>query len=240
MSDETNEAAAAEVAEEAIESSTQRAVVVEFDSTALDGFGLLFDTARAVLSRTGVELTPRAEAKWLFNRPAQTGFSALLQSEGKTGGAQLAQTFIEEYGKAVTKQAPGAVTQEFKDFLRAIVSKGAIAVVVTHAETGVLREALQEFTDDELRVLPDDSTVYGNMRRDCWARACRKSALRPPLAVAVTGSGFGARGALQAGMCVVAMPRACTGWQDFSGIDAEIKSFGKESIDEILRILHLA
>ena len=42
-----------------------KGVIVEFDFTVLDGSKLLFDTAKALLQKSGVELTPQLEAMHL-------------------------------------------------------------------------------------------------------------------------------------------------------------------------------
>ncbi len=219
-----------------------RAVVVEFDSTVMDGGRLLFETAAKLLQKeAGIELTRRMEARWLLNRPAQAGFSALLQGEkGASGGAQLAQTFLEEYATAADKAAPAAATAEFKAFLKALAAKGVKTAVVSRCNPDALRAAFANFPDDGLSVLPDENTVYGNLKREGWLRVCRKCSLRAPLSLAITGSGFGVRGAIQAGMSALAMPNAETEWQDFTGASADIKAFDESAVREALAALHLA
>lgn len=233
MPEETNQGAKAQ-------DGTVRAAVVEFDSTAFDGASAVFEAAKKALARSGVELTRRLEAKWLLNRTVQVGVQALFQSEGKSGAAQAAQEVESAAAGAVASAAASAATDGLREFAAALAAKGVLVVVVTRADPETVRAALPGLGDSQLKVVRDEAGSYGSLRREGWAAVCEKAGLRPPLSVAVTGSGFGVRGALQAGLCALAIPNPSTEWQDFGGADGEARSLGREAAAEVLRILHLS
>lgn len=222
-------------------SATQRGVTVEYDFTAVPGGEKLFDETAKLLSGAGVELSCRIEAKYLLNRSVQTGLSLLLQREGGSGSsAEMAQTLLDEFKKDVSKTAAAGITAGFKAFVKTLAARNVRVAIVTRADPEAFAPFLAEFPEGQVIVVADDSVSYGCLRRDGWTRACTKAGLRAPLSVAVTGSGFGVRGALQAGLSAVCMPSPRTAWQDFGGSDAEIDGFSAESANEILRVMHLA
>ena len=220
--------------------AAQRAVIVEFDFTALDGAEILFGVAGKVLAAHGVELTDKLEAAHLAGGSYQGALAELYERVGKKGdAAKIAKELDEAFRSALAEKAPAAVDAGFKAFVKALVDKDVKVVVDTRAPVEPIAAALAEF-GEAVAVYGEQSLTYGSLKWDAWVRACRANHLVAPLTVAVTGSGYGVRAALIAGVAAVAVQSKRTHYQDFGGADVLVDKLDVKLVPEILKSLHLA
>ena len=217
-----------------------RAVIVEFDFTAIDGSQLLFDVARKHLAECDIELNPKLEAMHLVNGNCQGAIRELFEALGKSGdSAKTAHELMDAFRAALTEKAVQAVTPEFKAFVKALSARGLKTVIATRADLETLKPALADFDANLVTAYSEPSQTYGNCKWDAWRRAIRANDLHEMLTVAITGSGYGVRSALVAGMPVIAIVHDHVAYQDFGGADVVTDSFSAKLADDVLRMLHI-
>ncbi len=217
-----------------------RAVIVEFDFTAIDGSQLLFDVARERLAECDIQLTPKLEALHLVNGNCQGAIRELFESLGKTGDpATTARELMDAFRAALTEKAVQAVTPDFKAFVKALSARGLKTVIATRADLETLKPALAEFDANLVAAYSEPSQTYGNCKWDAWRRAIRANDLHEMLTVAITGSGNGVRSALVAGMPAIAIIHDHVAYQDFGGADVVADGFSEGLVDDVLRMLHI-
>ena len=217
-----------------------RGVVVEFDFTAIDGGQLLFDTAKKILAAKGVDLTIKLEAMHLAGGNYQGGLAELFRTlDKKCDAAATARDLHDAFGKALTERAVAAVTPGFKAFVAALVERDVKVVIATRADLETLRPALEGFDPEKVVLYAEPSMTYGNGKWDAWRRACSQNGLVDVLTVGVTGSGYGVKSALVAGMSAIAVVHDHVAYQDFGGADVAVDSFDAKLADEVFRMLHM-
>ena len=128
-------------------------MIVEFDFTVLDGSKLLFDTAKALLQKSGVELTPQLEAMHLAGGNYHGGLAELFDKLGKKAdAAALARELNATFNAAVAQAAPGAITQGFRNFCKALLEKDVKVVVATRGDAPALGAAINSMSADGVRI----------------------------------------------------------------------------------------
>ena len=228
------------MADENSKDKLPRAVLVAFDFTALDGSQILFDAAKERLAECGIELTPKLEALHLVNGNCQGALAELFNEFGKKHDpAKAARELMHLFREKLTAQAVAAVTPEFKAFVNALTAKGLKVVVATRADLEAFRPALADLDAKLVSVYSEPSQTYGNCKWDAWRRAVRANDLHEMLTVAVTGSGYGVKAALVAGMSAIAMIHDHVAYQDFGGADVVADGFSTDLAKDVFRMLHI-
>ena len=212
-----------------------KGVIVEFDFTVLDGADILFSTAKKLLKGCGVELDARLEALHLAGANYQGALSELFGKVGVSGdAAATARELNAAFNAAVAEKAPSAVTVAFKNFVKTLLDNGVKVVVATRGNAPTLAAAIG---DARVVAHAETSSTYGSCKWDAWKRACRLNGLHEMLTAAVTGSGFGVRAALVAGMSALAVTNDHVAWQDFGGADEVVGTLDKKAADAVLKML---
>lgn len=215
-----------------------KGVVVEFDFTVLDGATLLFETAKKLLKGYGVALDARLEAKHLAGGNYQGAIAELFGMTGVSGdAAAVARELHAAFNAAVAEKAPAAVTVAFKNFIRALLDKGVRVIVATRGDAQALAALLG---DERVVGYSEPSSTYGSCKWDAWKRACRVNGLHEMLTTAVTGSGFGVKAALVAGMSAMGVMNDRVAWQDFGGADEVVNALDKKAAEAVLRMLKVS
>ena len=218
----------------------KKGVIVEFDFAAMDGANLLFDVTKKFLA--GLDNIPfdeRIEAQHLAGGNYQGGLAeyfAVVKTKKLAAKAakDLSAAFVSALNEAVTK----SITPAFRKFVQAIAAKGVKIVISTRADVETVRPAFAGLLGDDVVLFQETSSTYGSVKWDAWRRACAMNKLRNFSTIAVTGSGFGVKSALVAGMGSVAVTSPHVAYQDFGGADevvSELNSAAAKAILEILR-----
>jgi len=219
----------------------EKGVVVEFDFAAMDGAALLFDTARTLLRELdGIALDVAVEAKYLAGKPFLTGLAALFtEVKTKKTAQKAARDLADAYRAAVTAAAPQAVTASFRNFVRTLTDKGLKVVIATRADIAIVQTAFAPLLNGRVKLYREASDVYGALRWDSWRRACHDGRLWHSASLAVTGSGYGVKAALIAGMASMAVVRDHVAYQDFGGADAVVDELSGSTAKKALQILRV-
>lgn len=215
-----------------------KGVVVEFDFAVLNGADLLFDIASGILKGYGVSLDVRLEALHLAGGNYQGALAELFAKVGcDADPAAVAAELHAAFNAEVTAKSASAVTPAFRNFIKSLQEKNVKVVVATRGDAAVLAEAIG---DPEVAVHAEASSTYGSCKWDAWKRVCRLNGLHEMLTTAVTGSGFGVRAALVAGMSALGVVNDRVKWQDFGGADDVVEVLDKKAADIVLKMLKVA
>ena len=218
----------------------KKGVIVEFDFAAMDGANLLFDVTKKFLA--GLDNIPfdeRIEAQHLAGGNYQGGLAEYFAVvKTKKLAAKAAKDLSAAFVSALNEAVPKSVTPAFRKFVQTIAAKGVKIVISTRADVEAVRPAFAGLLGDDVVLFQETSSTYGSVKWDAWRRACAMNKLRNFSTIAVTGSGFGVKSALVAGMGSVAVTSPHVAYQDFGGADevvSELNSAAAKAILEILR-----
>ena len=214
----------------------RRGVVIEFDFAALNGAELLFDTARRFLQGLdGIALDERIEAKYLAGASYQDGLGRLFSVvKTKKTAQKAARDLAAAFSAAVTAAVPTAVGAAFKNFVKALTDTGVKVILLTRADLTAVESVFMAAFGSQVILHQETSDGYGMARCDSWRRACRAGGLSPLAAVAVTGSGFGVKSALIAGMASVGVVNDHVAYQDFGGADDVLNELSGKTAKRLL------
>ena len=217
----------------------EKGVVIEFDFTVLDGTTLLFDTTKRFLKGLdGIKFDVVAEARYLAGKGYADGFAALFESvKTKKTAQKAARDLSRTFADAVTAAVPDAITPAFKNFVKALVEKDVRVVIATRADREAVTPAFGALLGEKVSLYDENSQVYGSPRWDSWRRACTGAGLSRFSTLAVTGSGFGVKSALLAGLGSVAVANERVAYQDFGGADDVLNELSGSSAKKVLDCL---
>lgn len=217
---------------------TRKGVVVEFDFAAMDGAELLYRTTEALMKENDIPFDRRAEAVHLAGGNYQGGFAEYFAAvKTKKTAAKAAKDIAERFSSALEAEVPKAVTPAFRSFVKTLADRGVKVVIATRANIEKVAPAFEGLLGDCVALYQETSQCYGSVKWDAWRRACAHNRLRNYLTVAVTGSGFGVKSALLAGMGSVAVIRDNVAYQDFGGVDEAVSALDASAAAKILRML---
>lgn len=218
----------------------QRGVIVEFDFTVLNGHALLLEACQERLGREGVKLDAGLMARSMGGKSFSAGLNALCNRQQKMIDVpSVVPECNAAFAEKLTAVLP-KVPESFKAFVKAAVAKNVKVVVGTRLEAEAVLPVLGDDIPEELLVIHHDiPNGFGFSTWEGWRRAARKGDLHDRMCVAVAGSGFSMKGALNAGMCVVIKPNPLTEYQDFSGSDEVITDFSPALADDVIRMLRV-
>lgn len=217
----------------------KKGVIVEFDFAAMDGASLLFEVTKKFLA--GLDKIPfdeRIEAQHLAGGNYQGGLAEYFAVvKTKKLAAKAAKDLAAAFGAALNEAVPKSITPAFRKFVQAIAAKGVKVVVSTRADVETVRPAFADLLGENVVLFQETSATYGSVKWDAWRRACAMNKLRNFSTIAVTGSGFGVKSALVAGMGSVAVTSPHVAYQDFGGADEVVKELNAAAAKTILEIL---
>jgi len=221
--------------------SVKKGVVVEFDFAAMDGASLLFGVTKKFLADLdGIPFDERIEAQYLAGGNYQGGLAdyfAVVKT--KKTAAKAAKDLAEAFGAALEAAIPSAVTPAFAKFVSALAAKGVKVVVGTRANVEKVKGAFAGILGENVVLHQETSSTYGSVKWDAWRRACAMNKLRNFTTLAVTGSGFGVKSALLAGMGAIAVSTPHVAYQDFGGADEVVKELNAAAAKTVLEVLRV-
>lgn len=219
----------------------ERGVIVEFDFAAMDGAKLLFETTRKFLADLdGIPFDQIAEARYLVGGNYQGGLAELFASvKTKKTPQKAARDLASAFGAALTSAVPAAVTPTFRNFVKVLSDRGVKVVISTRADVAAVRMAFAQMLSGDVVLYQETSPCYGSVKWDAWRRACVANRLRHLSTVAVTGSGFGVKSALIAGMGSMAVMNDHVAYQDFGGADEVVRELSGPTARRLLEVFRM-
>lgn len=214
----------------------RRALIVELDFAAANGAELLFDTAKAVLAKHGIDLSHKLEAGYLAGFSYTTGVTTLAKAlEKEVTVGDITSELSESFKEALNKVVPSTVGDGLKELAAALAEKGVYTVLDTRADAETVKAAFAG--NDKVFVCEELSTSYGSLKIEAWKRICNTYSICAPMSVALTGSGISVRSALIAGLSAVCVENPHVAYQDFSGADLVTDSISRDLAPDILRLM---
>jgi len=221
--------------------TVKKGVIVEFDFAAMDGAGLLFDVTKKLLANVdNIPFDERIEAQHLAGGNYQGGLAeyfAIVKT--KKMPAKAAKDLTAAFEAALNDAVPKAVSPSFRNFVAAIASKGVKVVISTRADVEKVRPAFGSLLGENVSLYQETSQTYGSVKWDAWRRACAMNKLRNFSTIAVTGSGYGVKSALVAGMGSIAVMSPHVAYQDFGGADEVVKELNSATARTVLEVLRV-
>ena len=218
-----------------------RGVIVEFDFAAMNGAELLFETTRKFLADLdGIPFDAITEARYLAGGNYQGGLSELFSIvKTKKTAQKAARDLAAAFNAALTEAVQSAVSPAFRNFVKVLADRGVRVVIATRADIAAVRMAFAQILSGDVVLYQETSTCYGSVKWDAWRRACVANRLRHLNAVAVTGSGFGVKSALVAGMGSMAVVNDHVSWQDFGGADEVVDELSAPTARRLLEVFRM-
>ncbi len=218
----------------------KKGAIVEFDFAVLNGAELLYETTAALMKANDIAFDARAEAWHLAGGNYQGGLAEYFAVvKTKKTAAKAAKDLAGNFNAALAEAIPAAVTPAFKSFVRALSGKGVSVVISTRADLDLVTPAFADLLDDRVTLFQETSQCYGSVKWDAWRRTCTQHKIRNSMAVAVTGSGFGVKSALLAGMASVAVVNDHVAYQDFGGADEIVETLDASAAKAVLQLLRV-
>ena len=221
--------------------SVKKGVIVEFDFAAMDGATLLYEVTKKFLADLDkIPFDERIEAQHLAGGNYQGGLAeyfAIVKT--KKTPAKAAKDLAEAFGAALLEAVPKAVTPAFRNFVSALAAKKVKVVIATRADLAKVGPAFEGLVGENVALYQETSTTYGSVKWDAWRRACALNKLRNFTTIALTGSGFGVKSALLAGMGSIAVIRPHVAYQDFGGADEVVKELNAAAAKAVLDVLRV-
>lgn len=215
-----------------------KGVVVDFDFAAMDGAELLFQTTKTLLEKQGIGFDASLEARFLAGVGYLEGFTKLFKFvQTKKTPQKAARDLETAFAGALAKAISAYAGKAFRNFVSVLSEHGVAVVLVTRAKLDVVEPMFADLLSENVMLWNDHFCVYGNMRGAAWRCSCAESNLNYTSALAVTGSGFGVRSALVAGMRSVAVMNDHVAWQDFSGANVIVNDLSAKTAKKVLSVL---
>ena len=216
-----------------------KGAIVEFDFAAMNGADLLFETTKKFLKDLdGIPYDDLAEARHMAGSNYQGGLAEYFSVvKTKKTAAKAAKELSDAFAAALDEAVPKSVTPSFRNFVRALAAKGVKVVIATRADVSKVQGAFLSLLAQNVVMYHEESPTYGCVKWDLWRRACAANGLRHVSTIAVTGSGNGVKSALFAGMGSLAVPKARTAYQDYTGANAVVDELNADAAKEALKVL---
>jgi phosphoglycolate phosphatase-like HAD superfamily hydrolase len=219
---------------------TNKGLAIEWDFVALGGLPRAFDAARARLARASLDLTPVLFSRYLLGRPLEEGLARLVAAVGAKSKAVDAAPDIHAAFASSLEEAMPKPRAEVVRFVKDMAARGLKIGLMTQIPEETAKPFVAALdVGDAAVLLPEPATCVGGSGWDAWRRAPRKLQLADRMGVAIAVSADSARGALAAGLGVIALPDALTQHQDYTGADLVTERFTDEVSRVILELLRL-
>ena len=134
----------------------------------------------------------------------------------------------------MTKAAPEAIGQPLRNFVKTLRDAGVTVAIATRADLEAVRPAFESAFGEDIVLYHEESDGYGFAPWDALRRACMAMEIKHAFVRSVTGSGFGVKAALLAGMKSVAVVRDRVAYQDFGGANAVVDELSGRTAKTVL------
>ena len=222
--------------------AVKKGVILEFDFAAMDGASILFQVTKKLLE--GIDNIPfdeRIEAQHLAGGNYQGGLAEYFAVvKTKKMASKAAKDLAAAFGAALEVAVPKAVTPAFRNFVTMLSSKDVMVVISTRADIEKVRPAFAGLLGENVVLYQETSATYGSIKWDAWRRACAVHKLRNVGTIAITGSGFGVKSALIAGLGSVAVTSPHVAYQDFGGADEVVKELNSATARTVLEVMRIS
>ena len=219
--------------------SPQKGCVVDFDCLALDGVRGIHDVLRDRLQAVGIELTPVRFSRHLLGHSVERGLHALFASLGKGPAGETAQAVHTAYAATLAAAAAKPRPEAMK-LVRELAARNVQVGLMTQLPEESAKALLGDLLAvGNVQLICETHGWIGGFAPDAWGRAVRRMQMTDRLCAGVTVSGFSTKGALAAGLGVVAVTHELTAHQDYSGADLVLDAWSGDILKTLLVVLRV-
>lgn len=216
-----------------------RGVIVELDFAVLPGHALMKDICFARFEKEGLKVDDKKYFRYFGGKTFTSGLNALCNKLEKSIEVPA---FVAECQSQFSEALKGALSEipdGFRDFVKALIAKNIKVVLVTRAESEVVQAAFADI-DSELFIVQQETLLsFCFTNWEGWRRVARKNSLHERLCMAVAGSGFSLKGAMNSGYSVMVKTNPLTEYQDVSGCDMRVTEFTGALVNDVTQILRV-
>lgn len=192
--------------------------IVDADTLLLGGLGHAYAVCERHIRKAGMPFDAGIFGRYLLGVHLESGLNRLLQSHGRSGGADAAHAMRDEYLTALAagSLAPDAPAAKLIETLSAQHIKVGLLTRLDGEKAGAaLAPAL---ACPHVALYPEQQPVLvGGFPWDVWRRAVQRMQMEDRLCVALVSSAASCKAALAAGLPVAVVTDELTAHQDFSG-----------------------
>lgn len=218
--------------------TVRRAILFELEYVAVAGRQIKFDTMKAALKGTRVDLSLTAFSRYCLHRSAKAGVEALLASAGKSAASA---EVLERYqaGIAEAFSDGGLKVDAAYEAILKVVRKHNLRMGVLSSLDAATTEALSRKLDLAshgavmFTISANDQRAYSG---DHWMHLARRVETAPRRCVTICTQSDSCQAALAARMRCIVRPDAYTAFQDFSGADSVTEHITPAVIELVLDV----
>lgn len=199
----------------------QSALVFEFDDIALGARAIRYEILKGIFGEQGIAFPEPLFVRNCLQSLPHVYLPALVDALQYTSASaeQVAKRLVGETTSRLM-QKDASVRVDLVPWLDAAHSHGFNVVGVSILPSAESIAQHLDFARWNTRLVvasPNDKTLQ---QTDLWLRAAKAAERNPKNCLAIVSSAESAKGALAAGMNVLAVPDAFTDFQDFGGANA--------------------
>lgn len=219
-----------------------KGLILEYDFAAIDGAGLLFDTAREFFAKIDNLAFDRGlEARFLAGQNYLVGLTNYFKFVNtKKTPQKAAKDLPATFQKALTaKIVAEGLPAQVEKLVKLLAENGVKVAITTRAPIEQIEGVFGKVLGENVKLHYENSVTYGNVKWDAWMRAAKAIGTEPRNTLVVAGSGFGVKSAIHARFAAVGVQREHTAWQDFSGADLVTSGIDAAAVRKIAAILKI-
>ena len=218
----------------------QSALVFEFDDLALGARAIRYEILKGILGEQGIDFPEILFSRNCLRSLPGAYLPTLLDALQYTTATseQVAKRLVGETTSRLM-QKDVAVRPDLIPWLDAALSRNFSVVGVSILPSAESIAQHLDFARWNTRLLvaaPGDRSMQ---QTDLWLRAAKTAERNPKNCLAIVSCEESAKGALAAGMNVLAVPDAFTDFQDFGGVNALCSSLKDVNPADLFRELSL-
>lgn len=199
----------------------QSALIFEFDDLALGARAIRYEILKGIFGEQGIDFPePLFQRNCLATLP-NAYLPALVETLQYTSATpdQVAKRLVGETTSRLM-QKDASVRADLIPWLEAAASRhfNVAAVSILPSAESIAQHL--DFARWNTRLVVAAPTDKSLQQADLWLRAAKAAERNPKNCLAIVSSAESAKGALAAGMNVLAVPDAFTDFQDFGGANA--------------------
>ena len=216
-----NERAIMKKDDKAAAAAPQSALIFELDDVALGARAIRYEILKGILQEQGIDFPEALYVRQCLRSFPAVYMPALLEAMQYTTASadQVVKRLVGETTSRLM-QKDTAVRPDLVPWLDAARDRQFSVVGVSALPSAESVAQHLDFARWNTRIFVASPADHSYQQADLWMRAAKVAERNPKNCLAITSSEEASKGALAAGMNILAVPDAFTDFQDFGGANA--------------------
>ena len=226
--------------DKAAAAAPQSALIFELDDLALGARAIRYEILKGILQEQGIDFPEALYVRNCLRSFPSVYMPALLDAMQYTT-ASAEQVVKRLVGETTSRlmQKDATIRADLVSWLDAALARNFNIVGVSILPSAESIAQHLEFDRWNTRILVASPSDTSMQQTDLWLRAAKAAERNPKNCLAIVSCSESAKGALAAGMNVLAVPDAFTDFQDFGGVNALCSSLKDVNPADLFRELSL-